>query len=84
MKDGDRHHARDQEAQQIGPDMQVETVLRQWPATLRVFLDRRMLCVGCPIGRFHTLSEACHLHGLDEEEFLRAIAEAAGRMRKQE
>ena len=27
----------------------VEDVMSRWPATIRVFLDFRMGCVGCPI-----------------------------------
>ena len=28
-----------------------------------------MLCVGCPIGPFHTVADACREHSIDEEEF---------------
>ena len=36
-------------------EMTVDEVMRRWPATIRVFLDFRMGCVGCPIGGFHTV-----------------------------
>ena len=47
-------------------DTLVDEIMRRWPATIRVFTRRGMLCVGCPIGPFHTLGEACAEHGLDE------------------
>ncbi|WP_287113560.1 hypothetical protein [Mesorhizobium sp.] len=34
--------------------------MRKWPATVAVVLSYKMLCVGCPIGTFHTVTEACH------------------------
>ncbi|WP_287350688.1 hypothetical protein [Mesorhizobium sp.] len=36
--------------------------MRKWPATVAVVLSYKMLCVGCPIGTFHTVTEACHEH----------------------
>ncbi|UDL90499.1 DUF1858 domain-containing protein [Mesorhizobium sp. PAMC28654] len=35
--------------------------------TIRVVLQHGMLCVGCPIAPFHTISEAAREHGLNEE-----------------
>ena len=48
------------------PDMPIDTVMRRWPATMEVLMRHRMLCIGCPIGGFHTIPEACEEHGLDE------------------
>jgi hybrid cluster-associated redox disulfide protein len=45
-------------------DLSVAEIMRRWPATIRVFLDRNMQCVGCPIAPFHTLSDAAEEHGL--------------------
>lgn len=53
----------------IDPDMPVDEIMRRWPATMRVFMRRQMLCIGCPIGMFHTVGEACEAHSLDEEAF---------------
>ena len=36
----------------IGFDDIVGEVMTAWPATIRVFLDFRMGCVGCPISGF--------------------------------
>ena len=43
----------------IGFDDLVSDVMNDWPATIRVFLDFKMGCVGCPIACFHTVDDAC-------------------------
>ncbi len=62
----------------VEPTDLVDTVMRKWPATIRVFLDRRMLCVGCPIGCFHTVADACREHGVDCAPFLAELQRAIG------
>lgn len=54
----------------------VEDVMRRWPATIRVFLDFKLACVGCPIATFHTIEDSCHEHGIAEAPFLAALREA--------
>jgi len=51
--------------------------MRRWPSTIRIFLDHRMGCVGCPIGTFHAVDDACREHGLAPDDFLQALREAA-------
>ncbi len=46
-------------------DMTVNEIMHFWPSTVRVFLDRGMLCVGCPIGGFHRLEHAAFEHDID-------------------
>jgi hybrid cluster-associated redox disulfide protein len=58
------------QASPINPDMVVDEIMRRWPATVAVLLRYRMLCVGCPIGTFHTVAEACREHQIDERDFL--------------
>jgi hybrid cluster-associated redox disulfide protein len=58
----------------IGPDDLVDDIMRRWPATIRVFVDHRMGCVGCPIGSFHSVEDACREHGIDQDDFLFALA----------
>lgn len=60
----------------IDPNMTVDEIMRRWPATIRVFLRHRMLCVGCPIGIFHTVRDACDAHLLDEQPFSRDLLAA--------
>lgn len=65
----------------LDPDLCVDDVMRFWPATVAVFIRHRMLCVGCPIGAFHTIADACREHSIDEEAFLGDLEIAIGRRR---
>jgi hybrid cluster-associated redox disulfide protein len=51
----------------------VDDVMRRRPATIRVFLDFKMNCVGCPIASFHSVEEACEEHGIDIATLLAAL-----------
>ena len=55
----------------------VDDVMSGSPATIRVFLEFRMGCVGCPIACFHTVDDACREHHVDRDAFLKALREAA-------
>ncbi|WP_454620657.1 DUF1858 domain-containing protein [Bradyrhizobium cenepequi] len=58
-------------------DMMVDDVMRRWPPAIGVFLDFRMLCVGCPIGAFHSIEEACGEHGVDTAIFVSKLVDTA-------
>lgn len=60
----------------IDPDMTVDEIMRRWPATIRVMIRHRMLCIGCPIGIFHTVADACDAHRIEPEAFSRELLEA--------
>jgi hybrid cluster-associated redox disulfide protein len=51
----------------------VDDVMSRSPQTIRVFLQFRMRCVGCPIACFHTVDDACREHGVDRGAFLEAL-----------
>ena len=51
----------------------VGDVMTRWPATIRVFLDFKLGCVGCPIASFHSVDDACREHGIDEPSFTAAL-----------
>ena len=55
----------------------VDDVMRRHPATIRVFLDFRMGCVGCPIACFHTVDDACREHDVDRTTFLTTLRRVA-------
>src|SRR6218665_1772376 len=63
-------------------EMPVSEIMRRWPATIGVFIDLGMHCVGCPIGMFHTLMEAADEHRIGFDRLvaggLGAIAGGAG------
>ena len=45
-------------------ELSLAEIMSRWPSTIRVFLDRKMHCVGCPIAPFHTLVDAAEEHSL--------------------
>lgn len=61
----------------IDRDSLVDDIMREFPATIRIFLDYRMNCVGCPIGEFHTVEDSCREHNVNAEEFLAALRQSA-------
>lgn len=58
--------------------MSMDDMMRIWPQTIRVILDHHMLCVGCPIARFQTVSDACKEHCVDKDRFLEDIRRVIG------
>ena len=46
-------------------EMTLDEIMHEWPKTIRIMLDHGLLCVGCPIASFHTLSDAAREHGID-------------------
>ena len=64
----------------IEPNDLVDEVMRSHLTTIRVFLDFRMGCVGCPIACFHTVDDACTEHGIDRVAFLMVLRVAAKQM----
>jgi hybrid cluster-associated redox disulfide protein len=65
----------------IEPTDLVDDVMRETPATIRVFLNHRMRCVGCPIACFHSVDDACREHGVDRARFLADLNAVVGRRR---
>ena len=63
----------------LDPDMSVDEIMRRWPATIRVMMRNGMLCIGCPIGVFHNVTDACAAHGLDEADFSAELLDAMQR-----
>lgn len=60
----------------LRPDMTMDAVMRNWPAAIRVLLDRGLFCVGCPIASLHTVADAAREHGVDEAGLLRDLIAA--------
>jgi hybrid cluster-associated redox disulfide protein len=57
----------------LEPYLLVDDVMTCWPATIRVFLDFRLGCIGCPIASFHSVDDACREHGIDAGRFMAAL-----------
>ena len=51
------------------PDLSLQRFFELQPETAEVFMAKRMLCFGCPIAPFHTVSDACLAYRLDEAAF---------------
>ncbi|WP_349362896.1 MAG: DUF1858 domain-containing protein [Roseitalea porphyridii] len=49
------------------PDLPLDKLMARWPETIGVFIDHRLLCIGCLIAPFHTVVDACREHGVDED-----------------
>ena len=62
-------------------DLTVSEIMRRWPAAMRLFIDRRLLCVGCPIAPFHTLTDVAREHGVDYDDLLEAVLVIANALR---
>ena len=60
------------------PDLDLGSLMTLWPATIRVFLAHKMLCVGCMMNEFRTVMDACRAYELDEQAFRVELHRAAG------
>lgn len=53
-------------------DMQkldLKAIMDRWPQTISVFMEHRMLCIGCTISPYHTVEDACREYQLNEDAF---------------
>lgn len=57
-------------------NMLVADVLAANPLAARVFIARRMGCVGCTFAPFETISEAARAYGIEPCELARSLADA--------
>ena len=58
------------------PDLPLADLMTTWPQTIPVFVRHRMLCVGCLVSPFHTVTDACAEYHLDEDAFLTELRQA--------
>jgi hybrid cluster-associated redox disulfide protein len=61
----------------LNRDMTLGQIMHRWPQTVRAAIRSGILCAGCPIAPFHTVSDAAREHGLDEAALRRVIEAAA-------
>ena len=54
-------------------DLTVAEIMSRCPATIRLFIEWRLHCVGCPIAPFHTLDDAALEHGVPVAELIAAV-----------
>lgn len=53
--------------------LSVDAIMTRWPATIRVFIDWRLHCVGCPIADLHFIADSALEHGYRPEDLERAL-----------
>jgi hybrid cluster-associated redox disulfide protein len=52
------------------PDLPIADITRRWPETVSVFIAHGMLCIGCVVGPFHSIDDACAEYGIDTDRLL--------------
>lgn len=57
-------------------DLPLDKLMTLWPQTIPVFMRHKMLCVGCLVGPFHTLVDACLEYDLDQVVFMAELKAA--------
>jgi hybrid cluster-associated redox disulfide protein len=67
------------EPNQPPADLTVAALLATQPATIHVFLRRRMACVGCVFAPFETLQDAARAYDMPLDAFLDDLAGAIRR-----
>jgi len=56
-------------------EISIAEILHNWPQTVQVFLDHRMICVGCHMSRFDTLADAIENYNLSADKFVQILNE---------
>jgi hybrid cluster-associated redox disulfide protein len=59
-------------------ELTVSEIMRRWPETMRLFIDHRLLCVGCPIAPFHTLADVAREHHVDHGGLVEMVLAVVG------
>jgi hybrid cluster-associated redox disulfide protein len=55
------------QAMKIDLDITVGELMTAYPSVVDVFVEKRMLCIGCPAQAFHSIRDAARLYGWDQE-----------------
>lgn len=58
------------------PELSLSELMSHWPETVSVFASHGMLCIGCMVGPFHTVGDACNEYGLSMNSFLAELDES--------
>jgi len=66
------------DANAITSEMNVEDVITRFPPTVRVFVRRRLHCVGCDLARFETLADVSRIYRQPLPDLLAEIRSSVG------
>lgn len=69
---------------QITKDTIIGDILDIAPQTAPIFLSIGMHCLGCPSSRGETVEQACAVHGVNVDQLLAVVNEAANQKQTQE
>ncbi len=69
---------------QITKDTIIGDILDIAPQTAPIFLSIGMHCLGCPSSRGETVEQACAVHGVNVDQLLAVVNEAANQKQAQE
>lgn len=58
---------------EISLEISIAETMKKWPETIQVFLDHRMICIGCHMSVFDTLDDAIANYGLSADDFLQLL-----------
>ena len=61
----------------ITKEMTIGEVVRQFPQTVEVFNRYGMGCLGCPATQFENVEQGAIVHGIDVEQLVKDLNEAA-------
>ena len=56
--------------------MTVSELMKFHPLAMDVFIKRKMLCIGCPTERFHSLEDVARIYGITLRQLLKELREA--------
>jgi len=54
----------------------IKELLERYPTAINVFIERKMLCVGCPVQAYHTLEEAARIYGVTLSVLMESVRHA--------
>lgn len=57
----------------VTKDMNIGEIIDNASETIPFFLDLGMHCLGCPSARGESVEEACMVHGVDPDEFVKGL-----------
>ncbi|MCO5188310.1 MAG: DUF1858 domain-containing protein [Anaerolineae bacterium] len=56
-------------------DLNVADVMKRWPATIAVFQQHKMACVGCAVAPFFSVARAASIYSIPVEQFVQELGE---------
>ncbi len=56
--------------------MTIKELLERHPTAINAFIERKMLCVGCPVQAYHTLEEVARIYGISLSALMESVRHA--------